>query len=180
MGPESTDYTTDANLHGVSTDTCCMHMALPTHRDTHTNPHTQTVLSGWSIVSCAGEGWWLQTAVKALRTRGWHPLSSERGEMSNIGDLSLPLSPSFSLPPSLIPSFFSFNFQVPCSSLFLIVEDSFNNSHLCLSSFIVVINHFAPIPSHSLYINSFYFFSCMLTRGLKPFSKLSQNNCTVA
>lgn len=100
------------------------HTFTYTHMYTHMYTHTdtqETVLSDWSIVSCAGEGWWLQTAVKALRTRGWHPLSSEWGEMSKTGDLSLSLPSSLSL--SLFFNIFSFS----CSSSF-VFEDSVNNS----------------------------------------------------
>lgn len=95
----------------------CLHIFLPTEQQsTHmcaiTHTQAKAVLSGWSIVSCAGEGWWLQTAVKAPRTRGWHPLSTEQGEMSNTGSgapsLSLHTAPphirSFSVRCSWLPS----------------------------------------------------------------------------
>lgn len=142
------------------------HTFTYTHMYTHTDTQ-ETVLSDWSIVSCAGEGWWLQTAVKALRTRGWHPLSSEWGEMSKTGDLSL----SLSFPPFLSLFFNIFSFS--CSSS-LVFEDSVNNSltSVCHPSLWLLATFFSGSVSHAFYFNSSFFKkkNCILTKGLKPFS----------
>lgn len=128
----------------------CLHIFLPTEQQsTHmcaiTHTQAKAVLSGWSIVSCAGEGWWLQTAVKAPRTRGWHPLSTEQGEMSNTGSgapsLSLHTAPPLTfarflwdaldfpqlLPPILIV-FVNFFLWISFSQGFLQMSGSFSRS----------------------------------------------------